>query len=127
MPLNLRSAGTCSGSNVVMLEIPRLLAFAWVSSTERVFTSTAQTLAFGRSLPRFRAIGPQPQPRSSRFPESGARSICSIRTSVPKSSCVGLNVPEAVVTSTNSPATGIWIVLGFRDCWVPVKSSGPQT
>ena len=59
-----------------VVEAERSARSACSSSSDRSFTSTAQTVAAGERRASVSAIGPHPQPRSSRSPASGGAGTC---------------------------------------------------
>lgn len=87
---------------------PLALAFRWVRSKERLFTSIAQISAFGDSNPKVVAMTPHPHPRSRKRPEVGGWGALSRRTFVPGSkreaektwsaTCISRFNPEAVIS-----------------------------
>ena len=70
---SVTSAGTSSGAPTrTRSAAPTRAALAAVSSRARALTSTAQTVAAGATSASTQAIGPNPQPRSSRSPPVSA-------------------------------------------------------
>ncbi len=89
--------GTRSGDVARTFVRPSSAAFDRHRSTARSLTSTAQTVAPGERRASVSAIGPAPQPRSSRLPVAGGGGAFSSSSFVPASTAPWLNVPRSVV------------------------------
>jgi hypothetical protein len=105
MASNDRSSGTSSGRHACTGSRPSEDAVVRSRSRARSLTSTPQTCDSGERSARVRAIGPQPQPRSSRVPLAGGAGASRSRTAVPLSTPSGLKMPAAVFTVTRRPAS----------------------
>ncbi len=89
-------SGISSGAHTLTLVSPSRSAFEAVRSLARRFTSTAQMVAPGLWWAITRAIGPAPQPRSSRSPVAGGGGAALRRRAVALSSRPWLNTPASV-------------------------------
>src|SRR6185312_8181913 len=104
MVSNCSDGSTSSGRQAWTLSRPRDAALSLVKAMLRSLTSTAHTVAPGDFRPMVRAIGPHPQPMSSRLPAGAGGGTSAKSTAVPLSTPSGLKMPPAVCSCRGRPS-----------------------